>query len=81
MYTVHGRGANLPFSYVLAMVQYWYREICSIVRCNPMVYALALFNSNSSICGASHREAVSTIFKVFGMTWPWFGYEPRPPKV
>ena len=32
-------------------------------------------NSNSFICGVSHREAVSTIFKVFGMTWPlgWVG--------
>ena len=25
------------------------------------------------IFGASHREAVSTIFKVFGMTWPRVG--------
>ena len=28
-------------------------------------------NSNSFICGASHREAVSIIFKVFGMNQPW----------
>ena len=38
-------------------------------------------NSNSLICGASHREAVSTIFKVFGMTRPRMGQNPRPPEL
>ena len=38
-------------------------------------------NSNSFICGASHREAVSTIFKVFGMTRPRVGQNPRPPEL
>ena len=37
--------------------------------------------SNSFICGASHREAVSTILKVFGMTRPWVGENPRPPEL
>ena len=30
-------------------------------------------NSNSFICGASHREADITIFNVFGMTRPRMG--------
>ena len=38
-------------------------------------------NSNLCICGASHREAVSTILKVFGMTWSWVDQNPRPPKL
>ena len=34
--------------------------------------------SNSLICGASHREEVSTIFKAFGMTRPRVGQNPGP---
>ena len=38
-------------------------------------------NSNSFICGASHREEVGTIFKVFGMTQSRVGLNPRPPEL
>ena len=44
------------------------KSSCSIVGRNPTAYVP---NSNLFICGAKHREAVSTIFKVFGMTRPW----------
>ena len=42
LYTVHGRGADLPFVCVSATVQYGIDKICSIVRRNPSAYALAL---------------------------------------
>ena len=47
-----------------------------------MAYALALFTLlKLIICGAPHREAVSNLFKVFGMTWPWVDQNPRPPEL
>ena len=41
----------------------------------------SILNSNSFICGASNREAVSTIVKVFGMTRPRGDQNPRPPEL
>ena len=38
-------------------------------------------NSTQFICGASHKEAVSTIFKVFSVTRPRVDYDPRPPEL
>ena len=32
-----------------------------------------------SLFGVSHRGAVSTLFKVFGMTQPWIDSNPEPP--
>ena len=67
--STHGRGADLLFNYVFGTVHFWYTWICSIVRSNSTMYILPLFPLlKLFICGASHRVAVNTIFKVFGVT-------------
>ena len=55
MYTGHGRGADPPF-----FLRFGHGPI--LVQIFVQILVL--------ICGASHREAVSTTFKVFGMTQP-----------
>ena len=72
MHTVHGRGADLIF-------------FCNFGH-SPILVQMNIQHSQAqlySICthGASHREAVSNIFKVFGMTRPWVGYNTRPHKL
>ena len=52
----------------------------SIVRRNPTTCALGYF-SLLFIFGASHRVAVSTIVKVFDVTWPRVDQKPRPPEL
>ena len=47
-----------------------------------MAYALALFTYlKLIICGASHWDAVSTIFKFFGMNRPRVDKNPKPPEL
>ena len=60
MYNLHGRGADLPSFCVSAA---W---SCATLRHH--MHSRYLPNSNSFICEASHRKAVSTTFKDFGMT-------------
>ena len=66
MYTVHGRGANLPF-----FLRFSHDPI--LVEINPQHSQVQPYGS---ICfrviylTLTHREAVSAIFKVFGMTRP-----------
>ena len=43
MYTVHGRGADLPFFLRFGNDQYWYRLIDSIAMRNPTTNELAIF--------------------------------------
>ena len=75
MYTIHGRRADLPFFMrlghgpTLVQINLQHSQAQPYGICTRVI----LPNSNSFICGASHREAVSTIFKVFGMTQPRMG--------
>ena len=74
MSTVHGRGAVLPFFMryghgpILLQINLQHSQAQPYGIC--IMHSRYLPNSNLFICGAKHREAVSTIFEVFGMTRP-----------
>ena len=70
----NGRGADLPFflrfdhSSILVKINLQHSQALPYGIC--IMHSCYVPNPNSFICGTSHREAVSTIFKVFGMTRP-----------
>ena len=67
MYTVHGQGADFPF-----FIHFGNGPI--LVQINlqhSQAHSRYLPNSDSLYVEHSNREAVSTIFKVFGLTRPW----------
>ena len=74
MYTVHGRGADLPFFMrfghgpILVQINLQQSQAQPYGICTRVIYL-----THTHLCGASHKEAVSTIFKVFGMTRPRVG--------
>ena len=60
MYTVHCTVSRSQSSFLIRFVH------------GPILVKIKLqYKLSSFICGTSHREMVSTIFKVFGMTRPW----------
>ena len=61
-----GRGADHPFFCISAMVQYIGTDKPAAQSGATLRHMHSRYspNSNSFICGASHRDAVSTIFKV-----------------
>ena len=67
--TAHGRGADLPlflrFGHgpILVQIYLQHSQAQPYGICTCVIYLTQFI-----ICGASHRETVSTIFKVFGMT-------------
>ena len=70
MYTIHGRGADLPIFLLFGHGPILVQINLQHSQAQPLrhIHLRYFPNSNSLKCGASHREAVSTIFKVFGMT-------------
>ena len=65
-----GHGAIL----VQINLQHSQAQPCSI--CTRVIYL-----TKTSICGASHREVVSTMLKVFGVIRPRLDQNPRPPEL
>jgi hypothetical protein len=63
MYTEHGRGADLPFLLrfdhgpILVQINMQHSQAQPYGKCTRVICLLKLI-----ICGASHRDAVSTIF-------------------
>ena len=74
MYTVHGRGADPPFfmrfghGKILVQINLQHSQAQPCGICTRVIYL-----TQTHDMGASHREAVSTIFKVFSMTRPRVG--------
>ena len=64
MYTIHGRGADLPFLLCFGHGPIFVQINLQHSQAQPYgnMQSRYLPNSNSFIFGASHREAVSTIF-------------------
>ena len=69
---IHDREADLPFFFVSNIVGTDKFSALSGATLRIM-HLRYLPNSSSFMYGTSHREAVSTILKVFGMTRFWVG--------
>ena len=56
LYSVHGRGADLPLNCVLAMIQYWYRLIFNIVMHCATLRSRVIYLTQTLLYVEQHTE-------------------------